>query len=67
MNNWHRFPLLCNLARRDLAVLGSQAAVERFFSKSGLLVSKLRTSMKPSTVARLVLLMCNHHLIPDIL
>ena len=59
------FPWCAQVAQRDLAVFGSHASVERFFSLAGRLVSKLRTSMDPSTVARLVRLMLNFDLIKD--
>jgi hypothetical protein len=57
------FPWCARLARRDLAVFGSQAAVERIFSLTGRLCSKLRARMHPATVARLARLQLNHELI----
>ena len=49
------------MTQRDLAVL----EVERIFSLAGRLVLKLRTSIHPATVARLVRLMLNFDLIQN--
>ena len=61
--NKNTFPYLAPLARRDLAVFGRQAAVERIFSKAGMLVSKLRSKMLPATAARMLFCMVNSDLI----
>ena len=39
---------------RDLAIFGSQAAIERIFSKAGRVVSKERCAQKPATVEALL-------------
>jgi hypothetical protein len=59
----HSFPWCARLARRDLAVFGSQASVERIFSHCGRLVSKQRAAMKPSTVERMAFLYFNNKMI----
>ena len=58
--NADKFPWCAKLARRDLAVFGSQAAVERIFSKAGYLCSNRRAKMLPSTLKRLVFLNMNY-------
>jgi hypothetical protein len=62
--NHHLYPYLSPLARRDLAVFGSQAAVERIFSAAGRICNKMRSSLKPRSLERLLKLLVNYHLIP---
>jgi hypothetical protein len=58
-----RIKWLAKLARRDLAIFCSQALVERFFSKAGRIVSKLRGRLKPETVVKFLFLMLHASMI----
>ena len=50
------FPHLAILARRVLAIPATQAESERLFSCAGLIVTKTRNGLAPSTVELLILL-----------
>lgn len=49
-----RFPMLQQCAKVLLAIPVSSSAVERLFSQSGMLLTKLRRTMRPSVVSALV-------------
>ncbi len=55
------FPLLCQLARRYLAVPASSAPVERLFSIAGKTFSKERSRLTDERFEQLMFIKCNKH------
>ena len=55
-DNARRFPRLAVIAQSLLCIPATSTPSERIFSKAGLTVSKLRTSLKPSNVDALIFL-----------
>ena len=59
--NWwqiheNEFPRISRLAKKYLCIPASSATSERTFSKSGQLISKLRSRLNPSLVDKIVFL-----------
>ena len=54
--NSHRYPHLAKVARSILNIPSTSTPAERSFSKAGQTVTKLRSSLKPSTVDCLIFL-----------
>lgn len=52
----HQYPALAKLARHYLCIPATSVPAERVFSTAGLIVSKLRASLKPETVDMLIFL-----------
>ncbi|MGH0125645.1 UNVERIFIED_CONTAM: hypothetical protein FKN15_028197 [Acipenser sinensis] len=55
-NNQTRFPSLAALAKSMLSIPATSVLSERVFSKAGMLVNKLRSSLKPENVDAIIFL-----------
>jgi len=55
-NNHERFPLIAKVARQLLCVPATSVPSERIFSTAGLIVSNLRSSLKPENTDMLIFL-----------
>lgn len=62
-NNESRFPLIAVIAKSFLCVPVTSTPSERVFSKAGLIVSKLRSNLKPKNVNALLFLNKNMKLL----
>jgi len=54
-----KFPMLCKIAQRVMAIVPSSASSERNFSTYGFVHSKLRNSLSPGSVEKLVYIKTN--------
>ena len=61
--NFHRYPHLAKVAQSILNIPATSTPAERIFSKAGMIDSKLRSSLKPSTVDCLIFLNKNMKLL----
>ena len=53
------YPLLSGVAKKYLCITATSAPSERLFSRSGRIVTPLRSSLKPETVQKMVFLSMN--------
>ena len=63
--NQIQFPFLSKICKVILSFMATSAIVERFFSKAGILLTKRKATLNPTTMQKILFIHSNFHLIKD--